>query len=105
MSNVKIVSTESDLFVEFAGIRIAKRGRPGTAQAGTWISLEPGFVRPFERRSQSDHDGAQRRGNAVSAVTGWGLFVPDTNARIGSHSAGSGYKILVIDPNRRRTAI
>ena len=24
--------------------RIAKRGRPGTAQAGTWISLEPGFV-------------------------------------------------------------
>jgi hypothetical protein len=41
MSNVKIVSTESDLFVEFAGIRIAKRGRPGT---GTWISLEPGFV-------------------------------------------------------------
>jgi hypothetical protein len=44
MSNVKIVSTESDLFVEFAGIRIAKRGRPGTAQAGTWISLEPGFV-------------------------------------------------------------
>jgi hypothetical protein len=44
MSNVKIVSTESDLFVEFAGIRIAKRSRPGTAQAGTWISLEPGFV-------------------------------------------------------------
>jgi hypothetical protein len=32
MSNVKIVSTESDLFVEFAGIRIAKRGRPGTAK-------------------------------------------------------------------------
>jgi hypothetical protein len=21
-----------------------RRGRPGTAQAGTWISLEPGFV-------------------------------------------------------------
>jgi hypothetical protein len=24
-------------------LRIAKRGRPGTPQAGTWISLEPGW--------------------------------------------------------------
>jgi hypothetical protein len=63
MSNVKIVSTESDLFVEFAGIRIAKRGRPGTAHAGTWISLEPGFVVHLNA-SQRDHGGARRRGNA-----------------------------------------
>jgi hypothetical protein len=34
----------SDLFVTMDGKRVAKRGRPGTPQAGTWISLEPGIV-------------------------------------------------------------
>ena len=33
-----------DLFVVFDGKRIAKRGKPGTLQAGTWVSLEPGYV-------------------------------------------------------------
>jgi hypothetical protein len=33
-----------DLFVVFDGVRIAKRGRPGTPQARTWISLEPGYA-------------------------------------------------------------
>jgi hypothetical protein len=32
-----------DTFVVADGVTIAKRGRPGTAQAGTWISLEPGW--------------------------------------------------------------
>ena len=32
-----------DMFVVFDGKRIAKRGRPGTPQAGTWVSLEPGY--------------------------------------------------------------
>jgi FtsP/CotA-like multicopper oxidase with cupredoxin domain len=32
-----------EVYVVFAGMRIAKRGNPGTPQAGTWISLEPGF--------------------------------------------------------------
>jgi hypothetical protein len=27
----------------FDGRRIAKRGNPGTLQAGTWVLLEPGF--------------------------------------------------------------
>jgi hypothetical protein len=27
----------------FDGVRIAKRGEPGTPQAGTWVSLEPGY--------------------------------------------------------------
>ena len=31
------------LFVVFDGVRIAKRGEPGTPQAGTWVSLEPGY--------------------------------------------------------------
>jgi len=32
-----------EVYVVFDGIRIAKRGNPGTLQAGTWVSLEPGF--------------------------------------------------------------
>jgi hypothetical protein len=28
----------------FDNVKIAKRGHPGTRQAGQWISLEPGYV-------------------------------------------------------------
>jgi hypothetical protein len=31
-----------DVFVLVDGLKIAKRGRPDTAQAMTWIMLEPG---------------------------------------------------------------
>jgi hypothetical protein len=42
-----------DTFVIVDGVTIAKRGRPGTAQAGTWISLEPGWTVTFnEDQSQ-----------------------------------------------------
>src|SRR6516225_2492881 len=34
----------TDMFVCYAGKRIAKRGYPGTPEAMTWISIEPGFV-------------------------------------------------------------
>jgi hypothetical protein len=33
-----------DLFVIFDGKRIARRGYPGTPQAGQWVSLMPGFA-------------------------------------------------------------
>ena len=33
-----------DVFIAFDGMTIAKRGRPGTPQAKTWISLEPGYI-------------------------------------------------------------
>jgi hypothetical protein len=33
-----------EVFVVFDGVRIAKRGRPGTPQARTWVSIEPGFA-------------------------------------------------------------
>lgn len=36
--------TGDDLFVIFDGIKIAKRGQPGTEYAGRWIALEPGFT-------------------------------------------------------------
>jgi hypothetical protein len=32
-----------NLYVVFDGVRIARRGYPGTPQAGTWVSIEPGF--------------------------------------------------------------
>jgi hypothetical protein len=33
-----------DLYIEFDGVRIAKRGNPGTPYHRRWISLEPGFT-------------------------------------------------------------
>jgi hypothetical protein len=32
-----------ELYFEVNGKRVAKRGYPGTPQAGTWVSIEPGF--------------------------------------------------------------
>jgi hypothetical protein len=46
-----IESDGEDVFVVYDGVRIAKRGHPGTRHAGTWISLEPGF----EVISPADH--------------------------------------------------
>jgi hypothetical protein len=39
----KIESDGRDLFVVADGVRIAKRGMPGSPQAGQWVSLEPGY--------------------------------------------------------------
>jgi hypothetical protein len=33
-----------DVFVLVGGTKIAKRGLPGTAQANTWVMLEPGWM-------------------------------------------------------------
>jgi hypothetical protein len=33
-----------DVFVLIGGVKIAKRGLPGTAHANTWIMLEPGWM-------------------------------------------------------------
>jgi hypothetical protein len=40
--NAQFVCTGSDIFVVCEGVKIARRGYPGTPQAGTWVSLEPG---------------------------------------------------------------
>jgi hypothetical protein len=41
---VKIAGIEGEgIFVVADGVKIAKRGAPGTAQAKTWVSLEPGW--------------------------------------------------------------
>jgi hypothetical protein len=44
IKDVKIEGDGTDVFVVYAGVKIAKRGHPGTPQAGTWISLEPGWT-------------------------------------------------------------
>ena len=43
MSEVKVVKDGGLFFVEIDGVRIARRGYPGTPQAGTWVSIEPGW--------------------------------------------------------------
>ena len=37
-------SIGENIFVLIDGVKIAKRGLPGTAQADTWIMLEPGWM-------------------------------------------------------------
>jgi hypothetical protein len=35
--------TETDIYLVYDGVRIAKRGKPGTPQAKSWVPLEPAF--------------------------------------------------------------
>jgi hypothetical protein len=44
-----ILNDGKDTFVVADGVTIAKRGLPGTAHAGTWISLEPGWTVSFNK--------------------------------------------------------
>jgi hypothetical protein len=41
--DAKIECDGHDLFVVLGGVKIARRGYPGTPQAKTWIPLEPGY--------------------------------------------------------------
>lgn len=41
---VEFHSDGEDIFVSVDGVKIAKRGSPGTPQAKTWVSLEPGWA-------------------------------------------------------------
>jgi hypothetical protein len=40
----EMVGDGQDIFIVVEGVRIAKRGHPGTPQAKSWISLEPGWT-------------------------------------------------------------
>ena len=48
MTEASIESDGIDVFVVYNGTRIAKRADPNTLQAGTWVSLEPGY-RVFDK--------------------------------------------------------
>jgi hypothetical protein len=43
MATVEMTSDGTDIFIVVDGVKVAKRGRPNTPQAGTWVSLEPGW--------------------------------------------------------------
>jgi hypothetical protein len=38
-----MVCTGTEVYLEMNGVKIARRGAPGTPQARTWVSLEPGY--------------------------------------------------------------
>jgi hypothetical protein len=62
MIDVQIIADGKDMFVVVDGEKIARRGYPGTPQARTWISLEPGWeVRDGEglKSILITHDGVR----------------------------------------------
>lgn len=67
-------SEGDDLFLYQGGKRIARRGRPGTRQAGQWISIEPGIeVREMRKAGESlvdvvylRNDDCDNRGRLVT---------------------------------------
>jgi hypothetical protein len=40
---IAMMGDGENIYIVADGVRIAKRGKPGTPQAKTWISLEPGW--------------------------------------------------------------
>jgi hypothetical protein len=58
----------TDFYLIVDGRRIAKRGRPGTLHAMTWISLEPGVVVRDVPMPESE--------------SGWGVVVEINNVRV-----------------------
>jgi hypothetical protein len=62
MPELKIACTGKDIFVFLDGVKIAKRGRPNTPEAGTWVSLKQGYtVTSSSDHSEIyvDHDGVR----------------------------------------------
>jgi hypothetical protein len=57
-----------DLYLIFGGRRIAKRGKPGTLRAMTWIPLEPGIV--------------VRDAPTAESESGWSLVVEINTVRL-----------------------
>ena len=58
----------TDMNLILDGKRIAKRGKPGTPHAMTWISLEPGVVVRDVPMAESD--------------SGWGMVIEINNVRV-----------------------
>jgi hypothetical protein len=55
-----VESDGTDIFVRRQGVTIAKRGRPGTPQAGKWITMKVGWqVSGSGDELTITHDGVQ----------------------------------------------
>jgi hypothetical protein len=60
MGGAAIESDGTDVFVIYDGKRIAKRGHPDTPQAGTWVSIEPGYTvwdKNYPQELVIEHEG------------------------------------------------
>ena len=44
MDELKIAFDGEDMFVSVDGVKVAKRGHPGTPHAKTWVPIEPGYI-------------------------------------------------------------
>jgi hypothetical protein len=58
---IKMHGDSTDIFISVDGVKIAKRGQPGTPQARTWIPLEPGWtVRdcPYPGKIEVEYQGS-----------------------------------------------
>ena len=54
--DIAVKFTDKDIFVELMdGTKIAKRGHPGTPEAGTWVSLHPNY----QVTSSPDHESIE----------------------------------------------
>jgi hypothetical protein len=60
---IEILSDGRDMFAVVDGVRIAKRGRPGTPEAGTWVTLMAGWTvtggGPEDDEILITHDGGR----------------------------------------------
>lgn len=43
-SKLEVLHDGPEMFVLLDGLKIAKRGQPGSEWAGQWISVEPGYL-------------------------------------------------------------
>lgn len=54
--DLELIGDGEDVYVVIDGLKVAKRGRPGTPQARTWISLEPGWRVEGTKRLKVSYD-------------------------------------------------
>ena len=65
---LEFVGSSEGVFIIFDGVRIARRGYPGTPQAKIWVSLEPGWRVLDAHRGQSiviERNGVRVQSGAV----------------------------------------
>jgi hypothetical protein len=59
---IEVIGDGTDTYIVVDGVKIAKRGKPNTPQARTWVSIEPGW-RVFDNADMSqiviEHDGVR----------------------------------------------
>jgi hypothetical protein len=61
VTQCRIECEGQDIFIIADGVKIAKRGHPGTPQAATWVSLEPGWTVCDCRDTYTDENGEEGR--------------------------------------------